>query len=196
MANRSGGIKNIREVNETVYFHPENAKEMFNYLSPHLSGFCDCKDCSTHINILDACSGTGILGKALGSLFNGASINFVDINQNKNIFDVKEKYDFIVCNPPWSLKISLPIYWHLINNCLKKHGILFFIINNVFCYQGSDRAETLKYQKYYFLPRWTFKHANRPLLDCGVMVCYKDPELIPFDASELTPYIPLTRQYK
>ena len=72
----------------------------------------------------------------------------------------REKFDVIICNPPWKLNVALPIYKHL-EKLLAPNGVLIFIINNVFCYQGSDRAEELDYQKYYFLPRWTL--ARQPV---------------------------------
>lgn len=186
---RTGGIKTEREVDENVYFHPRNAWEMFNYLSPHFAIPHDEAP-----QILDACAGSGILGKAVKEYYDISKTDFVDIKHGADVLNINKKYDIIVCNPPWSLKISLPIYWRLVEHCLAPYGVLFFIINNVFCYQGSDRAEGLKYQKYYFLPRWTFHHANRPLLDCGVMVYHKGDHLSERSAI-LTPYIPLTRQY-
>lgn len=210
MKGRQGGGKTTeRKVNNDVEFHPVNAYEMMNYLFPHVE---DIAGSNRKIRILDACSGTGNLGNAtvkvvketieeMEKLFEDVNMDKteieleqVDIKHGRDVLELEGKYDIIVCNPPWDLKTSLPIYWHIVNNLMdKSRSTLFFIINNVFCYQGSERAESLQYQKYYFLPRWTFKHTGRPLLDCGVMVCERGKQ---FNDNQIRPYIPLTRQYK
>jgi hypothetical protein len=191
MNGRTGGKTNIgRDHNQNVRFHTKNAIELAEYLLPHYSVL------GGEINILDACAGDGVLGNAINIELKkhigiDANVSFIDELYGHDVFDENGEYDLIICNPPWAIKQSLPIYNHLLS-LLSQDGILIFIINNVFVYQGSDRAESLKYQKYYFLPRWTFKPAGRPLLDCGVMVYHENGQ-VPEDAAQLRPYIPLTR---
>lgn len=187
MPKKTGGTRTRNhEVNENVEFPFEYAKQMAEYLRPHYSHL------PKYMNILDACSGGGNLGQSFLSHSNGIVCYYVDKFNGQDIHEIDDgKYELIVCNPPWSIKTALPIYNKLLT-LLSYNGILFFIINNVFCYQGSSRAEILKYQKYYFLPRWVFKPSGRPLLDCGVMVYHKN-NIIPRDAVLLPPYIPLKR---
>jgi hypothetical protein len=189
MNGRTGGItNNDRDHEQNIFIHPENAKEIVEYLSPHykyISG-----------EILDACAGYGTLGQAfLNSVCSSSRSWNLDLIEKANGQDILEhkgkKYDIIICNPPWKLKIALPIYNHLLT-LLSDNGVLFLLINNVFVYQGADRAKELLYQKYYFLPRYVFKPAGRPLLDCGIMV-YHANNKIPYEASLLRPFIPLTR---
>jgi hypothetical protein len=190
MNNRPGGKTTKREVSENVEFYPDNAFELMHYLRPHFTMLFMSRP--YRLKVLDACSGSGNLGNKFEEIFS-SKVDYAEIQNGVNVHDIEEKYDVIICNPPWSLKISLPIYWKLVD-LLRPDGILIFIINNVFCYQGSERASELKYQKYYFLPRWTFKHTGRPLLDCGVMVYHKDG-IVPDNAARLRPYIPLERYY-
>lgn len=173
MSGRTGGKTNPeRDHEQNVSFHPQNAAELADYLLPHYSRI---KQDSP--KILDACSGEGFLGRALleqvEKFSNEPILNSIDSLYGQDIMQETEQYDLIICNPPWSLKKSLPIFNHLYS-LLAPGGVMLFVINLVFCYQGSDRAEVLNYQKYYFLPRWTFKSSGRPLLDCGVMVCHQD----------------------
>jgi len=163
---RTGGIRTDRTINEKVYFHPDNAIEMVQYILPHIEQ-------GKKLKTLDACSGSGNLGKAFDFWIDNCTVDYVEFDDGNDILETFEKYDVIICNPEWSIKKSLPIYWHLIRYCMKPNAVLFFIINNVFCYQGSDRAEILEYQKYYFLPRWTFKHAERPFLIVGFLFVTK-----------------------
>lgn len=196
MNRRMGGGKTTkREVSEDVEFLYANAEELFTYLQPHTQYLSSINTDDNPIRVLDACCGEEKnLGRAIASVNGFTDVTYIDIKNGHNIFDVNDKFDVIVCNPPWNLKTSLPVYKHLINNCMADDGILFFVINIVFCYQGSDRAEELKYQKFYFFPRWVFKHTGRPLLDCGVMV-YDKSGVLHQKAGQLTPYIPLRRHY-
>ena len=193
MNGRTGGKTNSeRDGSQDVAFHPDNARELAQYLLPHYDRQKDAWPA-----VLDACSGDGVLGAAFSRELKALGYKPVLFEaEKKNGFDVMdlpagEKFDVIVCNPPWALEQALPIYHHL-ENLLTKDGVMFFIINNVFCYQGSDRAECLSYQKYYFLPRWTFKPAGRPLLDCGVMVNHKNGDMTR-EAAALRPYVKLNR---
>lgn len=190
---RTGGkTSEDRDGAQDVFFHEQNAMEMAQYLWPH----CWQPD-NNFPYLLDACSGSGALGKAFkGVMETRGSKPVLYSAEIKNGWDVmktneREKFDVIICNPPWKLNVALPIYKHL-EKLLAPNGVLIFIINNVFCYQGSDRAEELDYQKYYFLPRWTFKPAGRPLLDCGVMVKHENGSMDE-TAANLRPYIPLKR---
>lgn len=203
MSGRTGGRMNSeRDHEQNIGFHPQNAKELAEYLLPHYAGKDKAK-------ILDACSGSvGVLGNAIKEslihiskkakykLFNKKQkailLDCIDKEEGRDILEhSQKKYDLIICNPPWKLTESLPIYNHLLD-LLEPDGVLIFVINNVFVYQGSDRAEILQYQKYYFLPRWVFKPSGRPLLDCGVMVFHKNG-IVPGSAANLRPYIPLKR---
>lgn len=206
MKSSTGGINRRDHVpNDTVYFPAGYARQMVNYLEPHLYNIpLDGK-------ILDACSGSGVLGKAFFDLLTKwdqeyneefgyestpPTLTLAEKSYGLDVFHLSpeiedHKFDLIVSNPPRSLSVALPIYWHLVS-LLADDGVLFFIINNVFCYQGSKRAETLKYQKYYFLPRWIFKPSGRKLLDCGVMVYHADGK-VPDDAVALRPYIEIEK---
>lgn len=190
---RTGGkTSEDRDGAQDVFFHEQNAIELAEYLLPHY-----WHRENTPPFILDACSGSGILGNAVKKVLEKVNYSPVLFSAEiKNGWDVmktneREKFDVIICNPPWKLSVALPIYRHL-EKLLAPNGVLIFIINNVFCYQGSDRAEELDYQKYYFLPRWTFKPAGRPLLDCGVMVKHENG-CMGETAANLRPYIPLKR---
>lgn len=147
-------------------------------------------------HMLDACAGDGVLGDAFMEKSICQSLFDIDINPGKeniikgDVLSLKFDFDIIICNPPWPEKIAKEIYHHLY--CLLNDGgVMFFLINNVFCYQGYDRAVELPFQKYYFLPRYAFKESGRPLLDCGVMVAHKGP--VPATAANLSPFIPLKR---
>lgn len=192
MNGRTGGItNNNRDHEQNVGFHPQNAKELAEYLLPHYEHI------QSPVEILDACSGRdGVLGKAFNDALIGHGerrLRLLDseFTGEDVLGHAERKYDIILCNPPWALKKSLPIYNHLLT-LLSSRGVLIFVVNLVYCYQGSDRAEVLQYQKHYFLPRWTFKPSGRPLLDCGVMVYHADGN-VPKIAAELRPYIPLKR---
>lgn len=197
MAGRTGGKTNMdRDHEQNIGFHPQNASELAEYLLPHYERIArDAGD----FNILDACSGAGALGSAFSEAagrcdpegITKVCLESVDEIHGQDIFEERGEYDLICCNPPWALKKALPIYNHLLS-LLSPSGVLMFIVNCVFAYQGSDRAEQLKYQKFYFLPRWTFKPSGRPLLDCGVMVYHAD-SFVPRTAAVLRPYVPLKR---
>lgn len=167
-----------------VYFVKEEADIIFNYLLPHYENI-------NNPVVLDACCNDGVLGKSFEKIIDCKKVEYQDIKKdNKSIlnFFPNYKYDIILCNPPWTpVKVPLEIYNHL-ELLLSDIGILVFVINNVFCYQGWERASKLKYQKYYFLPRFVFKWSSRPLLDCGIMVYHKN-NIIPVGASILRPYI-------
>lgn len=184
---RAGGSRNRDHViDENIEFPLDYADQMAKYLLPHYSNLL------VTMKVLDACSGSGNLGSSFLKYSAGHVCFYVDEFNGQDILQLdNEKFDLIICNPPWSLKIALKIYNKLLT-LLSDDGILFFVINNVFCYQGSSRAEILKFQKYYFLPRWIFKPSGRPLLDCGVMVYHANGQ-IPKEAADLAPYIPLIK---
>lgn len=193
MNGRTGGKTNSgRDGAQDVCFHPDNARELARYLLPHYNRQKD-----DYPVVLDACSGNGVLGRAFSDELErlGCKPTVIEAEKKAGVdvlnIPVSKKFDVIVCNPPWSLDQALPIFQHL-ETLLAADGVLFFVINNVFCYQGSDRAETLDYQKFYFLPRWTFKPAGRPLLDCGVMVKHEGGNMTR-EAAKLVPYIKLKR---
>ena len=209
---RQGGGKTTvdRDHEQRVYTHPEHAREILEYLTPHL--LVQRIDFGDKVKTLDACCGAGAFGMACREVLYNAShrlathVTFLDVDPDIIACDasvgsivkgsvhdltVATQFDVIVCNPPWRLSEALPIYEKLLT-LLAPNGVLFFLINNVFCYQNSARGEQLKFQKYYFLPRWVFKHAGRPLLDCGVLV-YHNNNRVPAGAARLSPYIPITR---
>lgn len=140
-------------------------------------------------SILDACCGDGVLGKSFKHKIANTEIDYVDIDKNNcfyttftddfyilDILKVKTnwRYDIIICNPPW-IPVELPeqIFHHL-RTLLAPNGVLFFVINNTFVYQGWKRAITLPIDKYIFLPRYTFASSGNALLDCGVIVSKKE----------------------
>jgi hypothetical protein len=157
-----------------IFFHPFVAKKLIENLSVHFNN---------PKKVLDACCGDGALGIAIEHCV-GSKVDYVDINNRPQfekaiVCDIlnwkpQYKYDLIVCNPPWiPVKAPLRIYWHLVS-LLNEHGVLIYIINNTFCYQGAERGRTLRYQKHYELPRYTFMSAGIGLVDCGVMVYHKN----------------------
>lgn len=194
MGKRNGGISkegkrnNIQE--NDVFFDPITAKIISYNLSAH---FIEISTEKNNLKILDACANNGVLGD---SVYYYAKIGNpdqpdiyyqdikYDIEQTMtcenmiggNILDYKPdiKFDIIICNPPW-VPVELPeaIFHHLLT-LLTDDGILFFVVNLPFFYQGKDRAKKLKFQKLYFLPRYIFKHMGRSLLDCGISVTHKD----------------------
>jgi 2-polyprenyl-3-methyl-5-hydroxy-6-metoxy-1,4-benzoquinol methylase len=146
---KRGGGSNIEKPPENdIYIHPKHAQEIVKYLSPHFP-------IRLHYNVLDACCGHGVLGDAIKDYYSrkinsDVSITYQDIKINgKSILDEKydKLFDIIICNPPW-VPVDLPeaIYHYLIG-LLNTGGVLIFIINNTFVYQGIDRAILLDYQK-------------------------------------------------
>jgi hypothetical protein len=190
---RAGGIAKNGHRNKPiqdgeVYFFPEVADQIFDYLAPHYWHFLNPV-------VLDECSNDGVLGKAIKNhSSDSAKIKFHDIKKDGKCATTKKwktKFDIIVCNPPWKEGLAKSIYFHLINQ-LSDNGVLLFIINNVFMYQGWKRARELKCQKFYFLPRFVFKKSGKPLLDCGVAVYHKNPIQVPDKAWSLPCYIDLS----
>lgn len=181
---RSGGVATGETHDQNVYFIPEVAEIMFDYLKPH---YADYK-CPL---ILDACCGSGVLGKSLSKILNGkCKTTYHDINMNgQSILEYKThwKFDIIVCNPPWAPVSTAEKIYHFLISMLSDAGVLFFIINNTFMYQGWERAVELQCSRYYFLPRYVFKWSGRPLLDCGAMVYHKSQ--VPDNAIPLSCYI-------
>ena len=198
MGRRGGGIAQTgREGRQDIQTHPVVAKAIMEYLRPHfihLDGFNPL--------ILDACAGDGVLGVALqGALYWNSILYSVDVVSKHSRVDERDTlsvvrpgagFNIIVCNPPWKEKDALAIWNHLYS-LLAPDGILVFLINNVFCYQGVDRASVLNYQKYYFLPRYTFINAGKDLLDCGIMVTHKNND-VPREAAELRPFIEIRKE--
>lgn len=178
---RNGGVSKKGHRNKpisdgTVYFIPEVASRMFSSLSTHLLKFSVM---SNFQNVLDACCGDKVLGRAIEERLGFAKVTYQDISiSGKSIVDEIKKpefFDIIVCNPPWKESIATEIYFHLLK-LLKPGGVLFFIINNVWMYQGPDRARKILCDKFYFLPRYVFKWSGKSLLDCGVLVYEKKQE--------------------
>jgi len=218
------------EIDNNYYFTDYQADFIFNYIMAHMALI-------KNPHILDVCSGTGVLGKAILKLFEFGGCNFIDIKKCSWLtkkLDCYEgadnfigqdflkplpmasgrKFDIIVVNPPWApLEIAFKIYQKALT-LLSPNGILFFIINNTFTYQGRDRLPLLKFQKYYLLPRNCFNtNVNRKLrkikilndrsipnekkqakitqqilLDAGIMVYHNDNK-IPNEAALLKPII-------
>lgn len=189
MGKRTGGRQKISKKENDIYLNSINALEIFEYLKPHIIQFDNYPD------ILDACCNDGVLGRAVSKVLNNkCCVEFQDIKfKGESILDYEpyKKFDIIVCNPAW-IPVTLPflIYEKLLK-LLKDNGVLFFLINNTFVYQGRDRAVNLRFHKYYFLPRYAFLSAGKPLLDCGIMVYHKSE--IPIEAFYLRPFIDLTK---
>lgn len=187
---RQGGQvldKNCQLDKNDVYFTWQVTDKIFEYLAPHFEKI------DKSPLILDACCGSGVLGNSLNKILDcQASLYLEDIKKSEfSILDFNPgfAFDIIVCNPPWHpVKECEKIYHHLIDNLLYKSGILIFIIDNTFCYQGQERARSLKYQKFYFLPRYTFQWSGKPLLDPGIMIYHKN-NIMPMEAALLKPFI-------
>lgn len=195
MGKRSAGI-GVRkaETDNNVYFHRLNAEELITYLKKHFVSLLQLSPYNPPCRVLDACAGREALGRVFKEKY-GCEVTFQDIKQKgESILDYKpgHPFDIIVCNPPW-IPVELPeaIYKKLVT-LLAPGGVLFFIVNNTFCYQGPDRATALFFNKFYFLPRYTFASSGHPLLDCGVMVYHNGGDMLP-DAALLRPFIPLSR---
>jgi hypothetical protein len=154
-----------------------------------------CKDMEIN-NILDACCGYGALGFTFNKLIPKAKCDYVDkecpplwidksISDNFSRKDITEcyqrqRYDIILCNPPWTVKKAELIYHHVIN-LLKPNGILFFLIQNIFIYQGYDRSINHKWDAWMFLPCYIYSQSGAPKLDCGIGVYINDK---PFEQKE------------
>lgn len=178
VAKRGIGTKHISD--GTVNTHPKVADYIFEFLEKQ--GWLENDNLHHGVEILDACCGDGVLGRSLrgflirDSLFRG-STTYQDISiSGKSVTDeIKppREFDFIVCNPPWKESVATEIYFHLLT-LLKEGGTLFFLINNVWMYQGPERARRIKCDRFYFLPRYAFKWSGRPMLDCGILVYRND----------------------
>jgi hypothetical protein len=195
MGKRTGGIRSERESTNNVYFHKQNAEELVKYLEPHFSTLVSLQKMrGLKTLVLDACCGKKVLGKVFQKKY-GCDVIFQDKEEGgQSILEfVPEKlFHIIICNPPWvPVELAEAIYHKLIT-FLSPGGILFFVINNTFCYQGSDRAKALPFNKFYFLPRYVFKPSGKPLLDCGVMV-FHNGGYFSYPATMLRPFIPMSR---
>jgi len=196
MPGKTGGTRKNKVNDQNIKFIPEVAEIIFNYLKPHYT----IPTPNGTIQILDACCGDGVLGKSIKKIIENHEYTYQDIKIKLELQDIKinkksilkekykTKFDIIVSNPPWHpVTLSENIYWKLIS-LLSDNGVLFYIIDNTFCYQGWDRAKELLYQKYYFLPRYVFKWSGKKLLDCGIMVYHRN-NLIHSEAMNLNCYI-------
>ncbi len=197
MGQRGGGTaqkgkRNSIQEND-IFFNKPVSEFMVNYLKPHLPNNLK------KTKILDACANDGVLGYTLMESIGDSRLTMQDIKKSGQSItsyypESGNKYDVIVCNPPWvPVTLTEEIYHHLYNNLLDDHGVMFFIINNTFVYQSIGRGSELTFQKYYFLPRYVFRSVGRPLLDCGVMVCHKDKKMNK-KALELDCFIPIPRE--
>ena len=195
MANRSGGIPTERNVTNDIMFDYESAKWLFEWLYSNL--LMPFRWYSPRKG-LDACCGTGVLGRALSEYVR--YVDYVDIKQyaggvKVNLIDILEfkadkfsdKYDAIICNPPWSpVDLSEKIYHHLLG-LLKPHGWLYFIINYAFINTGWKRGAKLGKGIQIPLPRYTFhkslkicKPESTGLLDPVLMINRQDSIDPPF----------------
>jgi len=230
---RAGGADNPSEnvIDNDYYFDGETADFIFDYLSPHFSNY---PEYPRGVNILDLCSGEScVLGISINNILQNSkkkisdkplsslmfnNTTFVDKKFGNDLFtfQYKNEYNLIVSNPPW---IPVDLAFNIYKKCLQilaPGGVLFFVINNTFIYQGPNRWIGLKGQKYYLLPRYIFDNAiNRKiriknikarddlddktkaikcsqpiLLDAGVLVYHAD-NIIPKDAVNLSPIIPV-----
>lgn len=194
MANRQSGVSKPgkRETDSgpksDIYTHPLIAQRIANYLFPHYADLRGRRD----LRVLDACANDGVLGNAIMDNCGVGELVLQDKKDSgKSILDYDfhaNWFDLIVCNPPWHpVKLAEAIYHKLITG-LVPDGILIFLIDITFCYQGVIRANSLTFQKFYFLPRHTFKSSGKDLLDCGVLVCHWD-ERVPEAAQRLDCFI-------
>lgn len=177
MANRSGGKVKPGRAHETdVYFVPEVAELIIKKLLCHLPPR------RSRLRIMDACAGNGVLGVAMRKVIlekteHGITgMAFVEKKHGVDILTYKDRggFDVIICNPPWvPVELAEKIYYKCLS-LLNDGGVMFYIINNTYVYQGWQRAIKLTFQKYYFLPRYVFSWQNKKkLLDCGVMACHR-----------------------
>lgn len=188
------GFKDKPSTNDDINFHPVVADLTFKYLKPHYDYIKDPL-------ILDACSGiNGILGKSLLNQYksnNKGTLILQDILIDGTsildfTFDVK--FDIILCNTRWSpVEFTEKVFHYLYDNLLDNNGVMFFVVNNTFIYSGWKRGIKLNYQKFYFYPRYVFKHAKKPLLDCGVITAHKGE--IPLKTIDLKPFIYIPNNY-
>lgn len=194
MSQRNGGSQHEPGGDNNVYFHPRNAEEVVTYLYPHFLPRLQFTPMESICSVLDACAGDGALGKVFETHYN-CLVDYQDIKDSgKSILEYAPEGEFniIVCNPPWiPVKLAEAIYRHLLT-LLAPGGVLLFVINNTFAYQGSERALALPFEKFYFLPRYVFAASGRPLLDCGVMI-HHNGGIILAEAALLRPFIPLSR---
>ncbi len=182
---RTGGIAKpgigTKHVSDgTVNTHPKVADLIFDKMKSE--GWIKNNHVYRGPEILDACAGNGVLGYSLMRKITSeyprlGSLTRQDISiSGKSVTDeIKppREFDYIVCNPPWKESVATEIYFHLLS-LLKEGGTLFFLINLVWLYQGPERAQRIKCDKFYFLPRYAFKWSGRPMLDCGILVYRND----------------------
>lgn len=82
--------------------------------------------------ILEPCCGKGAISKVLEE--NGYDVKSSDKNdygygEIKDVFDLKEKYDNIITNPPFSIKLAIPIQRYLFSKTKNKLVLLWFVKN-------------------------------------------------------------------
>jgi len=188
---RIGGIAKPGHCNKPVqdgdvFTPPEIAEAIAQHLKPHIP--------TDHtIEMLDACANDGVLGRAfmrqVPSYYQpdrhpGSSLEFQDIKiSGKPLLDDKlgrDEYDIILCNPPLKTAVAEPIF-HFLKGKLRPRGVMFFMINLPFFYQGVERCRNLGIQKLYCLPCYAFAAAGRPLLDVGIGV-YQGQRMDPYAA--------------
>lgn len=195
-AKKAGGAQGGKHesMDNNVYFVPEVAKIVIDRLSekfPKKANF-----------ILDACAGPGALGEAVYDWYRARGelpqvfyqdLAYTDPGDKQVPGDILKykpghHFDLIICNPPF-IPVTLPekIYHHLFD-LLSKNGVLFFMCNSTFFYQGWERAIKLKYTDVYFMPRYIFDYGinkkqkkqktkgenSTVLLDCQWIVCPAD----------------------
>jgi len=194
MGRRNGGIakEGVRSnsdeynpVKNNIFFTHNIANVLLNQLAPHFKH-------KENPKILDACSGSGTLGLELMKYFDyNATLTLQDMEYyNKSVLDLSfEPQDIIIANPPF-VPVTLPesIHHHL-HKCLKPDGVLIFYINCTYAYQGWKRAISIPtMNRVYFTPRYLFKPAGKPLLDCCFLITHKDNN-IPIESQSLNSFL-------
>jgi len=192
---RSSGVAKPKldcERDNNVYFTQDKSDKIIKYILPHF------QRSNRVLNCLDACCGLGVLGKSLEKN-KLCRVTYIDnrdmpidnfIRADLSTKKLKCQYDIITCNPPWiPTQYTYQIYNNLCKS-LKYNGVLVFICNNTFFYQSSKRAVNLKFNKYYDLPRDTFKESGKLMLDCRVGIYHND-DLVPAPAANLHTFIDL-----
>ena len=98
-------------------------------------------------NILEPCCGNGAISEILkkeGYKVISSDLNEYGYGEIKDVFDIKEEYDNIITNPPFSIKLAIPIQRYLFSKTKKKLVLLWFLKNVGQMLEGKS-IEGLKY---------------------------------------------------